>query len=389
MALRLVEAVMEKASAAAVPELLASRQLLGIWQDQLGEGQALVRVLLDSRRTEAVLDLLDARFGSSKGFRLMVFPIEATLPRCPSPDEPDLETGSAVQEEMAEDSTRGTAGRISREELFNDVTESAAIGRVYFVMTVLSTLVAAIGLIRDDVAVIIGAMVIAPLLGPNVALALATTLGDGKLARQALTANGLGLLTALVLSLLLGVAFDVDSDVPAIASRTEVGLDHVLLALASGIAGALAFTRGAPVALIGVMVAVALLPPLVVSGLLAASGDASGTLGAALLLSVNIICVNLAGVLTFLAQGIRPRNWWEAERAKRASRTALTIWLVLLVILTLLIFLSTRTPYLRAHQSGDRRRGVSGASVLQRPECRQSEHHGGLLVRPAQLLGIL
>ncbi len=344
MALRLVEAVLEEAHVASISELLASQQLMGIWHDQFGQGQALVRVLLDSRQTEAVLDLLDARFGSSKGFRLMVFPIEATLPRPPLPGETDSETASAAQKETPEDSNQKTAGRISREELLDDVTESAAISKVYVVMIVLSTLVAAIGLTRDDVAVIIGAMVIAPLLGPNMALALATTLGDGKLARKALTANLLGLLTALILSLLLGVAFEVDSDVPAIASRTEVGLDHVLLALAAGIAGAIAFTRGAPVALIGVMVAVALLPPLVVSGLLAASGDATGALGAALLLLVNVICVNLAGVVTFLAQGIRPRSWWEAERAKRTSRTALTIWLVLLVVLTLLIFLSTRTP---------------------------------------------
>ena len=161
MALRLVEVVLGKAGAAAVPELLASQQLLGIWQDQIGEGQTLVRVLLDSRQTEAVLDLLDARFSSSKDFRLMVFSVEATLPRYPSPDEADLETGPAAREEMTEDSTGKTAGRISREELIQDVAESASIGRVYLVMTVLSTLVAAIGLIRDDVAVVIGAMVIA------------------------------------------------------------------------------------------------------------------------------------------------------------------------------------------------------------------------------------
>ena len=108
MALRLVELVVEEASAAAISEMLVNEQLLGIWQDQLAKGQTLVRVLLDSRQTEAVLDLLDTRFGSSKGFRLMVFPIEATLPRQPSPDETGLETGAAVKEGMAEDFARHT-----------------------------------------------------------------------------------------------------------------------------------------------------------------------------------------------------------------------------------------------------------------------------------------
>ena len=343
MALRLVEAVVEDAGAAMIPELLAGQKLLGIWQDQLREGETLFRVLLDSSQTETVLDLLDSRFGGSEGFRLMVFPIEATLPRKASSDEEDSNGKDDAETDKKEKPSKKTVGRISREELYDDVTESAAVSRVYLVMIVLSTLVAAVGLIRNDLAVIIGAMVIAPLLGPNVALAFATTLGDGKLARDAFYANAIGVLTALALAVVLGFAFHVDPEVPAIASRTEVGMDHVLLALAAGIAGALAFTRGVPVALIGVMVAVALLPPLVVTGLLLASGKLSGALGAALLLAVNIISVNLAGVVTFLVQGIRPRSWWEAERAKKASRTALVVWVVLLGVLTLLIYLSTRT----------------------------------------------
>ena len=127
---------------------------------------------------------------------------------------------------------------------------------------VLSTLVAAIGLVRGDIAVIIGAMVIAPLLGPNVALALAVTLGDGTLAVRALKTIAAGVATAAVVSVLMGVILPVDPSVPEIASRTDASFSDLALALAAGSAGALAFTTGIPTALIGVMVAVALLPPL-------------------------------------------------------------------------------------------------------------------------------
>ena len=56
----------------------------------------------------------------------------------------------------------------------------------------------------------------------------------------------------------------------------------------------------------------------------------------------NVICVNLAGVLTFLAQGLRPRTWWEAERAKKATRVAVVTWSMLLLVLVALILLAVR-----------------------------------------------
>jgi len=94
---------------------------------------------------------------------------------------------------------------------------------------------------------------------------------------------------------------------------------------------------GFQVALIGVMVAVALLPPLVTFGMLLGSGFTELALGALLLLSVNIICVNLAGVATFLFQGVRPRTWWEENRAKKSTRIAIFIWTLLLLILIVII----------------------------------------------------
>jgi uncharacterized hydrophobic protein (TIGR00341 family) len=143
-----------------------------------------------------------------------------------------------------------------------------------------------------------------------------------------------------VLSIIIGYFFSVDPGIPQIASRINVGLSDIILALASGIAGVLAFTSGASISLIGVMVAVALMPPLITLGLLVGSGNMPEAVGALLLLVTNIICVNLAGVMTFLAQGIRPRKWWEASKAKKAARVAITLWSVLLAILVAVILIS-------------------------------------------------
>jgi uncharacterized membrane protein len=86
--------------------------------------------------------------------------------------------------------------RISREELYNSIADGAKLSRVFVMMVILSAIVAAIGLIKDNVAVVVGAMVIAPLLGPNVALALGTTLGDIPLTLRSLKTNVVGVAIA-------------------------------------------------------------------------------------------------------------------------------------------------------------------------------------------------
>lgn len=137
----------------------------------------------------------------------------------------------------------------------------------------------------------------------------------------------------------MGYFFEVDTSIPEISSHTQAGLSDILLALASGAAGVLAFTTGAPAVVIGVMVAVALLPPLTASGLLLGSGEYEKAFSAFLLFMTNIICINLAGVATFLFQGVSPRTWWEAKRAKKATRKTMAIWIATLGFLVVVILL--------------------------------------------------
>ena len=206
-------------------------------------------------------------------------------------------------------------------------------------MVVLSTIVATVGLLYNSVPIIIGAMVIAPLLGPNMALALGTTLGDLSLLRRALLASLAGIGTAMALSVIIGMLVHVDPALSEVTARTRVGLGDIAVALASGCAGALAFTTGVSTTLIGVMVAVALLPPLVTFGLLLGGGQPVLAMGALSLFLLNLICVNLAGVITFLMQGIRPASWWEKDRAVKATRIAIGLWVTLLAALVSLILL--------------------------------------------------
>ncbi len=345
MALRLIEMVCPEDKRREVEELVMEHKTLGLWHDRMLEEQVLIKILLQAERAEEVLDHLESHYGGMEGFRILLLPVQAALPRPELPAEPPHRA-------PFEEAPKHLPTRISRHELHAEISASAQLTVVFLVMIALSSVVAAIGLWRDNVAVIIGAMVIAPLLGPNMALALATTLGDGALGRRALKTLTTGICTALALSFLMGLLLRLlpalggpaDWTTRELMIRSQVRLADVLLALAAGGAGALAFTTGISTALVGVMVAVALLPPLVALGLDLGMAQWRMATEAGLLFVTNLICVNLAGMATFLLHGIRPRTWWEADRAKKAARTALLIWVVLLVVLVALIVLAQTWP---------------------------------------------
>lgn len=335
MALRLIEIILAEKDSHEIEEALKEQPTVEIRKAQLGGGEVLMRILVEAEKSQTVLDLLDKKYTHTETSRIVVLPVEAILP----PPAPLEEAAPKEPPEQQED-TQSSPERISREELYEDITDAARCSRVYMAMVVLSSIVAAVGLHHDSLAIIIGAMVIAPLLGPNVALALATTLGDMVLARRAVLTGFVGIMTAVILATAIGIVVTVDPTLTEISTRTRVRAGDVVLALAAGSAGALAFTTGVSVTLIGVMVAVALLPPLITFGLVLGGGYLGPAWGALLLFLLNLICVNLAGVITFLIQGIRPATWWEADRAKQACRMAICLWALLLAAMMAVIIFS-------------------------------------------------
>lgn len=329
MPLRLLELNLPQADIGPLTDILEEHPVQGVRTWPLEDGEVMIHILLDAEQVEGLSDGLLGRFGSRSDFRVILLPVAATVPRA---DEAEVEAEAAAVAGEAEPA-EGAARRISREELYESIVEASRLTPVYLVLVALSTIVAAVGLMRGDVAIIVGAMVIAPLLGPNVALSLACTLGDLDLAGRSLRASGAGVALAAGVALVLGMVLGVDPEGPQIVARTGANIGDVALALSAGTAGALAFTSGIPAALVGVMVAVALLPPLVSAGLLAGAGFAGPATGALMLLVTNIACLNLAAVATFLVQKIRPVTWWEAERAKHATRVAVATWVLTLLVL--------------------------------------------------------
>lgn len=336
MALRLIEITIPESER---PGFLKLKEdpAIEFWQEDKIKIGSLFRVLIQAESTEKIMDELEKKFSYVKDFRVILLSVDATLPR-PEIKEDEKKELLTPEEIKNKKEKEKTAFRISREELYTEISDNIKFNSIFIAMVILSTIVASIGLMRDSLAVVIGAMVIAPLLGPNVGLSFATALGDFDFGKKALKTNFLGFIIAVSLSIIIGYIWGVNPNNTEISSRTVVLFSDILLALAAGTAGVLALSSGVSAALIGVMVAVALLPPLVTFGLLIGGGYFEQATGAFLLLATNLICVNFAGVMTFVFQGIRPRTWWEAEKAKKTSKYAISLWAILIIALSIIIY---------------------------------------------------
>lgn len=308
-------------------EIIAEKQeAADYWVGPKGQdGRHEVRLLVTPEKRQDTLDALEAALGNSESAKWFLMSVEAALPR--------------QEEKPSEEEDKKDSATTSREELYNSVEKSARLDSNFLLLVFLSTIVVAIGLLEDNVAVVIGAMVIAPLLGPNIALALGTALGDTSLMWKSLKTTLAGLTLALGLCFLLGMLWPLNFESQELIARTDAGLDSAALAFASGAAAVLSLTTGLPSVLVGVMVAVALLPPTATLGLMMGAGNWELATGAGLLLAVNIVCVNLAAKVSFLFRGIKPRTWLEKQKARQSMTLYIILWILSLAVLLVAIYL--------------------------------------------------
>ena len=219
----------------------------------------------------------------------------------------------------------------AREEIDVDVSRGAVLSLDYLLMVALATIVAAIGLSSGQVAVVIGAMIIAPLLGPILAFSFGTALGNRKLLWLSAKSFGAGLAVSLMAGGILGMFLPPGLDAGLVNFENPLGLTTAALPLASGAAAALMVTQNNAPALVGVMVSAALLPPLAAIGLLIGGGEYEQALRAAATVTANIVAITLAAQVIFVWKGIRPRGWLTDSR-ETSLRWNLVIWVLLLAL---------------------------------------------------------
>ena len=228
-----------------------------------------------------------------------------------------------------------------RERIIEDITESASPAFDFFLLVVLSCSIATMGLVTDSPAVIIGAMLVAPLMSPIIGLGLASITGKARLAESALLALGTGAGLAVLLSAIMTL---VNRSLPFVAlyelpgevlARTHPSPIDLVIALAGGLAAAYAMTRpNISAALPGVAIATALMPPLCTVGIGLALENWGVAGGALLLFITNAITIAFAAAFIFFLQGFAPRRRAEGQIAARSLLIAAGLTLTLLVPLS-------------------------------------------------------
>jgi len=214
----------------------------------------------------------------------------------------------------------------------SSVAENSSFNIAYVVMNVLATIVACYGLLADSAAVVIGAMIIAMLLGPLSGMGLALVDGNSRLLRKASASIAGGVLIVLVTALVVGLF---NKEIPAtreMLSRTAPNLFDLMIALGGGAAGAYAvISPRLSIAFVGVAIATALVPPLSTCSIFLARGDLALAGGAFLLALANMVAIQFASSIVFFLSGFR-----HITKGKKMSRGVLVedavSFLVLLIL---------------------------------------------------------
>lgn len=229
-----------------------------------------------------------------------------------------------------------------RAQIVEEISQTISSSFDFFLLVILSCSIATMGLITNSPAVIIGAMLVAPLMSPIIGLGLASITGNSDLAKSAFSALFRGAGLAVLLSAIMTVInrnlpFVVLQELPAeVLARTHPSPIDLIIALTGGLAASYAMTRpNISAALPGVAIATALMPPLCTIGIGIALERCDIAGGAALLFATNAITIAFAAALVFFLRGFAPETHIENRRVPRTLIISAIFTLSLLIPLSL------------------------------------------------------
>ncbi|MFP8952751.1 TIGR00341 family protein [Natrialbaceae archaeon A-arb3/5] len=290
---------------------------------------AVVRFPVPTRAVEPILDRL-RRAGIGDQASVVVINAETVI----------SEEFSTLREQYSHGGRKGA--RTSRQVLRTKADELTPPLAIYVVMLLISAVVATAGLLADSPAVVIGAMVIAPLLGPALAANVGIVTGDDRLKATGFTYQFVGVTIVVTASIALAVLARFAGLEPAgidivlateLQERVSPNLFSLAVALGAGIAGILSLTRGFSEAIVGVMIAAALIPPSAAVGITVAWGMYGAAVGAAALVIVNLLSINFAALATLWVAGYRPQGLFEVSPTRTPTYTYAAIFGVGLLVL--------------------------------------------------------
>ena len=368
-----------------------------------------IRSVLDDEEVDYVVtdETSDREYTSVVTFPLPVNAVEPVLDRLHDaglPDDAyvavvDAETvisrrSEALSERYAEEEE--APDRISREEIAASAADLSPSLATFVGMTAASVVIATAGVLLDSAAVVVGSMVIAPLIGPAMATSVGTVLADRELFERGVRLQVLGFVLAIAVAaafayLLKSLHFvNVGAEelvtIGEVSERLAPDFLSLAVALAAGFAGAYSLSSGVSSSLVGVAIAVALVPPTAVIGVGIAWGLPAVVAGSTVLVLVNFLSINLAALAVLWYQGYRPRQLFYEDRARTATIKRIAVLAAAIAVLSVFLGGATFFSYQGAVLDEEVRTDVR--TVLERPAYQDLEllevtvERGGLPFAP-------
>ena len=219
--------------------------------------------------------------------------------------------------------------------LFTNLREEGMTSSTFVILLILATVIATLGLFINSSSVVIGAMILAPLMQPIVSLSMGVLRQDENLSKNSMKTIVYGILITLFTAMLIAYFTPIREMSSEMAARLSPTILDMLIAIASGVAAAYAKNdEKISASLAGVAIAVALVPPLAVSGIGLGWGDLHMFLNALLLFLTNLIGIVLAGAVTFLFLGFAPI---------RVAKKGIIIWSLIALLVAVPLYHSFET----------------------------------------------
>lgn len=254
-------------------------------------------------------------------------------------DIKELESGELTIEILQEaariekgERRQGGSMTLSVQEMYSKAFDYSDYSNTSWALIALGAAIAVLGVQMDNVMVVIGAMVIAPMLGPFIAASFGLVIGDRKIIQDSILYGAGSILFAV------GAAFVISSPLPTNITPVmrliaDPGFATIPLSLFVGSAAALTFATEAREALAGVAVAIALVPPSAVAGMSLAMGAYRVFIDVGLVLMTNVFSLILAGSVTFKLMRITPSTYYRQKVSEEKLRQALIVSTVIILLL--------------------------------------------------------
>lgn len=260
-------------------------------------------------------------------------------------DKPKQEQFEHLKEKLRyQQAMRENSKTIDHKQVRLNIQADALPSKTFFMMNALAAIIAAYGLLSNSTAVVIGAMLVAMMLGPIAGISLALIDSRWILFKTAFKTLALGIIMIYGIGFVIGIIHPNIAITDEILARTHPNSLDLMIALAGGAAGAFAsVSPRLSVAVVGVAVATALVPPLVASGILLSRAEFTLSANAFLLTFTNIIAIQVSSAMVLWIAGFR-RGSTEEVRSKYLE-FAKRNWVSLIILLILAVYLTFNLIY--------------------------------------------